>query len=172
MSDSPLYARLQKASEDKPVKSQKAEVLSSFAKKLTPEMITVIANAMEMGMPDKSVAGLIGVHKTTFLRWLGEGAKEDCPDPRKVELAVRVEQARQRAVMAGVQNLAIHAQRDWRAQVELLRAMDPETWSPTQRIQHEVTQVEKEEDLSMLTDEELEIRAQIEAKIATKKRGG
>lgn len=151
----------------------KVEVVKRFATKLEPHMIPVAERAIEMGMPMKSVAGLLGVHKATFTRWLEMGMAEGQQDELLVEFAVRLEQARQKAILGGVQNLQLHAMRDWRAQKALLEALDPEVWVTRQHVTQDINVTKgEEEDLSSLTDEELEMRRQIEEKVRKKPRLG
>jgi hypothetical protein len=149
----------------------KTEVVRKWATKLTPELIEVAERSIGLGLPVASCAGIIGVHKATWQRWLAEGQKEDCKDPLVAELALRVEKARQDAILKGVKNMGMHATRDYRAQLELLKAQDPATWVQTQRIQQEVKVITEEEDLSDLSDEELELREMIESKVKKKQIG-
>lgn len=133
-------------------------------------MIPIVCNALQMGLPLTGVAGLIGVTRNTFMRWLTEGQDENCKDELKVELAVRVYEARAKAALEGVKMMNLHAAEDYRAQLELLRAQDPETWAPKAQTKIDVEVSQKpQRDLSLLTDSELEDLARLEAKIQAAK---
>ena len=139
----------------------------TFRTRVEPWMSQVVAAAIEAGQPLASCAGLIGVTKQTIIKWRQKGLEDNCPEPLLVDFAYAVEEARAKAIAMGVQNMQVHAQEDWRAQAELLRAMDPETFAPQQRSKVEVELSPKApDDLSVLSDDELEMRAIIEEKLA------
>lgn len=137
-------------------------------------MIPIAANLIEQGLPVATVAGALGVSRPTLRRWLDEGSKDDCPDPLLSAFAAAVEYARTRAAEEGVRLMRIHAQSDYRAALELLKASDPETWSPAQRrtvdvsVKHETV----EPDLSQLSDTELRKLQNLEAEVQRLKRLG
>jgi hypothetical protein len=137
------------------------------APKLAPHMIETARTALVNGLPLQLVAGLIGIHKRTLQRWLELGQDENCSDPLLAEFALVVEQARAQAALDGVKALKLHALTDWKATVELLRAQDPDTWSPTTRSKIDVTVTPKgPKSLAHLTEAELEERAALEERLA------
>ncbi len=144
-------------------------VTRGWRTKAEPWMVGVLSAAIERGEPVHSAAGLLRVSKTTLLKWIHEGAADGCRDPLLAELSAAVYEARSKAISTGVRNLQTHARKDWKAQLELLRAQDPDAWSPQTRSKVEVTHVEAPEDLSVLTEEELLQREMIENKLRAAK---
>lgn len=149
----------------------RTELAPTFKHKAESWMVAVVDRALRAGMPLAQTAGLIGVTRKTFSKWLALGQDEKCTDPVLVEFAVAVEKARSEAALKGVQLMNMHAAVDWKCQLELLRAQDPDTWSAQTRSKVDVTHHDgsDQRDLSGLTDEELEELAALEAKIEHKR---
>jgi hypothetical protein len=148
----------------------RSQVMPSFNTSIQSWMIPVIEKAVRAGLPIKLCAGLIGIAPRTLTRWRELGQQDNCPDPLLVELSLTVEKARAEAALAGVELMQMHAARDWKAAHALLQAQDPDTWSPQSKSKVELeVKVAETEDLSMLTDEELEMRARIEEKVRAKR---
>lgn len=135
-----------------------------FRTKLEPWMAKVVGAAIKQAQPLSTTAGLIGVTKATLIRWRQEGLEEGCPDPLKVELAVIIEEARSEAIQAGMETMQLHAAEDWRAQAEILRALDPDTFSPQHRSKVEVEVKEVKRSLKHLSDAEVLELERLEAK--------
>lgn len=148
-----------------------AQLAPTFKTTIESWMIPVVVRAIGQGLPLAQCGGLIGVSKRTFNRWLMLGQEEKGVDPVLTEFAVAVEEARSVAALKGVKLMNMHAAVDWKAQLEILRAQDPAVWSAQTRSQVEVTHHDGagKEDLSMLTDEELETRGRIEEKVRQKR---
>jgi hypothetical protein len=134
-----------------------------FTTKLTPEMIGVADRMFRNGGTVKTVAGALGVSVRTFNEWLEKGSVEGCPDELLVEFAATCESARAEAVNEGMASLKMHGQTDWKAQLEYLRALDPDTFSPQTRSKVDIkVEAKRTIDYSKLSDTELERLAQIE----------
>lgn len=160
----PLPARLVPPLPTKPATSAARK---SFKTSVEPHMVETAATALKSGLPLNLVAGLCGVHKRTFQKWLELGSDEACTDPVLTELAMRVEQARAEAAQQGIKLLQLHALTDWKPALELLRAQDPDTWAPQTRSKIDLTVGPKApKDLSHLGDAELERLNEIETERA------
>ncbi len=97
---------------------------------LEPWMIDVVERGVSKGMPLQTTAGLIGVSRQTLDRWREKGHTEGAEEIY-VEFAMRVESARADANKRGVQNLEqLAVGGSVQAQMELLKAQDPDTWAP------------------------------------------
>lgn len=145
----------------------KGEIVRGFNSKLGGWMVDVAVKAVGEGLPMARVAGLLGVAARTLEKWRAEGQDPLCKDPLKVELAVRLEDARSRAAERGVQLMKIHATKDWKALQALLVAQDPDVWAPTTRNKVEHTLPEAKKNLENLTDAELAELERLENKMAS-----
>ncbi len=123
-------------------------------------MIDVVVRAMGKGMPLQTTAGLIGVSRSTLEKWREKG-HADGAEEIYVEFAMRLEQARAEANARGVVNLErLSAGGSVQAELELLKAQDPETWAPkASKIDVTVTPGKQFEQMS---DEKLLLLQQIE----------
>lgn len=138
----------------------------SFKTRIEPHMIAVAVKATEMGLPLNLVGGLIGVTRSTVLRWRDLGSQEGCPEPLLVEFALAIEEARAKAALQGLRVMSEHGLTDWKAQLEVLRASDPDTWSAQSRVKVEATvQAVAPRNLAALSDEELNQLASLENKL-------
>jgi hypothetical protein len=142
-----------------------SRVTKRWHTKIEGWMIDVAEKAILEGLPMARVAGLLGVSTRTLEKWRAEGQQPGCKDALKVELSVTIEEARAKAAQAGIQLMKMHAMKDWKAQLELLRAQDPQTWSPQSRQHIEIEMKTPERDLSQLSDEELAQLEALEAKM-------
>jgi len=141
---------------------------------LDKRSIGTIRAALRSGMPLSQTAGLIGISSSTLHSWLRKGYEpEPGDDPLYAELAHVVDFERSQQTLQGVELMKIHALKDPRAARWLLQAQDPHTWGDKlqQKVEVEHTHKKAAEDLSMLTDEELELRARIEEKITAGRLG-
>lgn len=152
-----------------PLPAKKAEGASTLAtrtyrSKLEPWMIGAAEAAIRQGLPLKNVAGVIGVSARTLSSWLERAQEEGC-DPLLAAFGATIEHARAEVSAEGVRLLKVHALSDPKALVELLRAQDPETWSPQTRSKVDVTVTPKAPlGLPNASDEELRELAALEAR--------
>lgn len=134
-----------------------------------PWMLNVVCDNLREGATLKTCAARIRVNPRTLTTWLTAGRKEGATAELE-ELALAVEEARADYVSGLVEVVKVHAFKDWRAAEMLLRAADPETYSPQHRSKVDITVTrDDEEDLSGLSDEQLAARAEQDEIIKTTK---
>ena len=135
-----------------------------------PHMAQTAESAMAQGLPLAMLAGLLGVHKRTVMRWLEQGQAENA-DPVLAAFSAAVERGRAAFGAEGIKVLRAHALTDWKPMHELLKAQDPDTWAPKTKLDVKVEKAPEVEDLSGLPDEDLERIAALESELqALKKR--
>lgn len=139
-----------------PPKNKLAKV--SFSTRVEPWMPDMAAKLIRDMTPMRQVAGYLGVSPPTLSSWIRMGEDPGCTDPILVELAVAVARARAESVTEGMKMLRPHAERDYRALMEILRASDPDTWVQTAKVKNEVEVTTKPSmDFSKLSDEEFAV---------------
>ena len=139
-------------------------VVRKFRVKPEPWMIGVAEKLVREMLPLRLVAGYLGVSASTLAAWRTAGEDPACSDPLLQELAFTIAKARAEMTVNGIAMLKAHAMTDYRAGLELLKAADPETWSPksTVKLEAEVS-VKPARDLSKLTLEQLDELERLEA---------
>ena len=127
--------------------------------KITPKRIQIIVEALEKGNTRKNACIQAGIGTTTFHEWLNKGNPEHPSFTQKRADKYRkfreaVMRAESEVESIHVENLLLHAQRDYRASVEWLKRRKPHEWGEIQRV--EQTNANLNVDLSSLTDEQLD----------------
>lgn len=138
-------------------------------RKFAPWMIGVAEQVVKQGRPLKYVADTLGISLGTLDRWRAFGVDERCADLDLQAFATVILKARAEVVGDLVEVMRAHANNDWRAAHTLLKALDPDVWVETTKSKSDVTVVAAAPaDLSCLTDDELEMKDRIEAKLTAR----
>lgn len=156
-----------------PSASGRARTRKRLRTKLEDWMIPVAEQALLNGSPLRTVAGLIQVSYRTLERWLAAGEEEGCDDELLLDFVATVYEARSQVASKGMSIMNAHALTDWRAQLEINRAQDPETWAPQSRskVDVDVKVSERKRDLSHLSLEQLEELNRLESEAEAIKLG-
>ena len=102
--------------------------------KLTPEVQDRIIQALKAGNYVETAAEYAGIGKTTFYRWMEQGAKASRGIYREFRDAVT--RARAEAEARNVAIIQKAAPDDWRAAAWWLERAFPDRWGPRQKLEH------------------------------------
>lgn len=137
--------------------SKTSIVKRSFKRKPEPWMIPLVERLAREMMPIRQIPGYLGTTYAMMTAWRNAGEEEGCSDPLLVEFALAFAKGRAEMTETAVSLLKGHAMTDFRAAVELLKAADPETWSPKSTVKIEAEISPKSAiDLTKLTAAELD----------------
>lgn len=135
-------------------------------RKLDKKMIATIGELLEKGNYMNVVCNYVGISEATYYRWLDEGktykeSEREIKDPDKLNLILlyeTVQKATAKAEIGAVEGLLTHGDTQWQALAWFLERKYGQRWSLKQQIEHSgtLTNINKNIDLSSLSDEELE----------------
>src|SRR5438046_4172454 len=92
--------------------------------RLSPEVLTRLFDALQMGNYRNVAAVYAGISEPTFHRWMAD------PRPEFREFRAVVEQAEAEAEVTVVANLVETSKRDYRAAIAWLERRAPDRWRP------------------------------------------
>lgn len=133
--------------------------------KLTQELIKEATSLLRAGNYAKTVCDYLGIHESTWYKWLQEG--EAAKSGLKRELFESVKRAESTAEIRNVNIIQKAAEEDWRAAMTYLERKFPYRWGRKERMEAEIqhsgkdggpiqSEVNIDFDLSKLTDQELQ----------------
>jgi hypothetical protein len=108
-------------------------------------------------LPMSQIPGMLGVSQAAFSNWLAIGEDPASDSSLHQEFYYMVHKTRAEMNQQGVDMLKAHAISNPKALMDLLRAVDPETWVVQQKMKVEKNVTHRADvDLSRLTDEQID----------------
>lgn len=132
--------------------------------KLTPELIKEAEALLKVGNYARTVCDYLGIHESTWYKWLQEG--EAASKGIKREFFEAIKKAESTAEIRNVKIVNTAAENDWRAAMTYLERKFPDRWGKKDRVEAAIEhsgkdggpiQSEVSIDLSNLSDGELQV---------------
>jgi len=135
--------------------------------KLTKTVAAKIIEYLEVGNYQETAARAAGISRSTFHRWMKRGAdaKSVGKDSRYRDFRDSVKKAEANAEVAAVKCVLDGAEKSWQAAMTYLERKFPERWSRGERREHSDAIKSPAQNLSVLTDEELDTLLVLTAKV-------
>ena len=135
--------------------------------KLTKPVQDRIVELLELGNYQGTAARAAGISRSTFHRWMQRGADDKATNTASAYRDFRdsVKKAEANAEVAAVKCVLDGAEKSWQAAMTYLERKFPERWSRGERREHSDAIKSPAQNLSVLTDEELDTLLVLTAKV-------
>lgn len=149
--------------------------MSGRKSKLTKELIAESSQLIRAGNYAQTVCDYLGIHKSTWYKWMVEG--EVAKSGLKREFFDSIKKAEATAEIRNVNIVQKAAEDDWKAAMSYLARKFPDKWGRKESMKADIThsgkdgglpiKTETKIDLSILTDQELQVLERIAEKSNT-----
>ena len=135
--------------------------------KLTKPVQDRIVELLELGNYQGTAARAAGISRSTFHRWMQRGADDKATNTASAyrDFQDSVKKAEANAEVAAVKCVLDGAEKSWQAAMTYLERKFPERWSRGERREHSDAIKSPAQNLSVLTDEELDTLLVLTAKV-------
>jgi hypothetical protein len=117
------------------------------------EIIETIVNLLKMGNYITVVCDYVGIHQSTFFKWMAEGEK--ATSGLKRELFERVKKAESYAEIQAVASIRSAAEQDWKANAWFLERKYSTRWGRKEKVEMGGVLTTQNVEMTALNDEEL-----------------
>ena len=135
--------------------------------KLTKPVQDRIVELLENGNYQVTAAKVVGISRSTLSRWLQLGAEHEATDEDSIYRTFRtaIKQAEAEAEVKAVECVVNSWEKTWTSAMTYLERKFPERWSRGERREHSDAIESPAQNLSVLTDEELDTLLVLTAKV-------